>query len=433
MRESSVHTNSYAALRLETLIRIRWLAVIGQIVAVLVVYFWLEFNFLIVPCLAFVAFSAALNVFLKYNYPENTRWVGLPVVALLGYDILQLGLLLFLTGGIQNPFSALLAVPVVISAASQRAQSTIILFGWAILIATTLVFIHEPLPWYLGFELIQPIEIKAGVWTSIVAMMGFTSVYTYRVANESRNLAEALAATELVLQHEQHMSNLDGLSTAAAHELGTPLATIALVSKEMMREIPKESPLYEDAVLLRSQAGRCRDILRKISSLNSQTDENVVRLSIELVMEEVSAPHRDFDVILDVKGEGPKPSPKMHRNAAILYGLGNIVENAVDFANSRVTFSATWDNEKVVLLVEDDGEGFSSELLSKIGEPFLTTRGATKRETGGGLGLGVFIAKTLLERNGAELVFSNRTEKNKTGARVTITWARAKFDPLTQN
>lgn len=433
MKNQSLHNESFAALRLETLIRIRWLAVIGQTIAVLVVYFGLNFKFLILPCLAFIAVSAALNFYLKNKYPDNARWEGLPVVALLGYDIMQLAILLYLTGGIQNPFSALLVVPVVISASSQRVKSTVILFSWAICAATFLVFIHEPLPWYFGATLTQPIEIKVGVWSAIVAMMGFTSVYTYRVAYESRKLAEALAATELVLQNEQHVSNLDGLSIAAAHELGTPLATIALVSKEMMREIPKGSSLYEDAALLRSQAARCRDILQKISSLNSESDENVARLSIEILMEEISAPHRDFDVVLDVKGEGPRPSPKIKRNSAVLYGLGNIVENAVDFANTKVTFSAKWDDEKVVFVVEDDGEGFSTELLSKIGEPFLTTRGATKRETGGGLGLGVFIAKTLLERNGAELIFSNRKKEAKTGvgitgARVTITWQREKFD-----
>lgn len=433
MKNRLLNKDSFAALRLETLIRIRWLAVIGQIIAVLVVYFGLKFEFLIIPCLAFIALSAALNLYLKDRFPENARWEGLSVVALLGYDIMQLAALLYLTGGIQNPFSALLAVPVVISASSQRVQYTVILFSWAICAVTFLMFVHEPLPWYFGFELIQPMEIKFGVWSSIIAMMGFTSVYTYRVANESRKLAEALAATELVLQHEQHVSNLDGLSTAAAHELGTPLATIALVSKEMMREIPKESPLYDDAALLRSQAGRCRDILQKISSLSSESDDNVARLSIELLMEEITAPHRDFDVVLDVKGEGPKPSPQIQRDAAVLYGLGNIIENAVDFATSKVTFSAKWDEEKVVFVIEDDGQGFSTELLSKIGEPYLTTRGATKRETGGGLGLGVFIAKTLLERNGAELVFSNRKSDDEdeigiTGASVTITWERDKFD-----
>lgn len=438
MKNQLLHHESFAALRLETLIRIRWLAVVGQTIAVLVVYFGLNFKFPIILCLAFIAVSAVLNLYLKNKYPDNERWQGLPVVALLGYDIMQLAILLYLTGGIQNPFCALLVVPVVISASSQRIISTVILCSWAICAATFLMFIHEPLPWYIGATLTQPMEMKVGIWSSIVAVMGFTSVYTYRVANESRKLAEALAATELVLQNEQHVSDLDGLSIAAAHELGTPLATIALVSKEMMREIPKNSPLYEDAALLRSQAARCRDILQKISSLNSESDENVARLSIELLMEEISAPHRDFDVVLDVKGEGPNPSPKIKRNSAVLYGLGNIVENAVDFANTKVTFSAKWDEEKVVFVVEDDGDGFSTELLPKIGEPFLTTRGATKRETGGGLGLGVFIAKTLLERNGAELIFSNREKETEnevgvTGARVTITWQRNKFDRSTSS
>ncbi|MFK7902430.1 MAG: ActS/PrrB/RegB family redox-sensitive histidine kinase [Nitratireductor sp.] len=430
MKQQSIHSHSFASLRLETLVFIRWLAVIGQTIAVLLVYFVLEFQFAILPCLAFIALSAVLNIFLRYKFPANVRWQGLPVLLLLGYDILQLTLLLYLTGGIQNPFAALLVVPVVISAATQRAQNTTALFCWALAAATALVYFHEPLPWFEDVPLVHPIQLKVGIWAALAAMMGFTSVYTFRVADESRKLADALSATELVLQHEQDVSNLDGLSTAAAHELGTPLATISLVSKEMLREIPKDSDLYEDAALLRSQAERCKEILKKISSLSSEADETVSLMSVDLLIEEVCAPHRDFEVALNIESEGTKPQPKLKRNSAILYGLGNIVENAVDFAKSEVNFSATWDDEKLTFIVEDDGKGFSPELLARIGEPFVTTRSAANRETGGGLGLGVFIAKTLLERNGAQIVFSNKKKGANNGARVTIVWQRAQFEPI---
>ena len=428
MQDDFIIKNSMAALRLETLVRIRWLAVFGQSIAVVFVYFIMEFDFLILPCFGFIALSALLNVFLRYRYPGNIRWEGFQVTALLGYDIMQLALLLYLTGGLQNPFSALLAVPVVISAATQRVQNTITVFVWAIGAASLLVFFHEPLPWHAGSSFSLPLELKVGIWAAIVAMMGFTSVYTFRVADESRQLSKALAATELVLQGEQHISNLDGLATAAAHELGTPLATIALVSKEMLREISKGSNLHDDAVLLQSQAERCREILLKISSLSSAADENIARMSISVLMEEVVAPHRDFDVVLKVREAGEPPKPSLYRNAAILYGLGNILENAVDFADKEVTFLTEWDDKNIVFTIEDDGEGFQPDMLDRIGDPYVTSRGETVRETGGGLGLGVFIAKTLLERSGAILSFSNKTAEQDSGASVKIAWKRDEFE-----
>ncbi len=428
MTADSARRGESLALRLGTLVRIRWLAILGQLLAVVFVHFMLGFELLFLPIMLVIAASAWLNLFLRFRYPGNVRWRGQSVTALLAYDILQLALLLYLTGGIQNPFSVLLAVPVVISAATQRARDVFPLLGLAVAAATLLVFFHQPLPWFTPEGLELPFELKGGIWVATLSAMGFTSIYTFRVADESRKLADALAATEIVLQREQHVTNLDGLATAAAHELGTPLATISLVSKEMLRELPEGSPMHEDARLLKSQTDRCREILKKISSLSSAEDENIANMSINLLMEEVATPYRDGPVKLELLQLGSRPGPIMRRNSAILYGIGNLLENAVDFANGRVVFTGLWNDERVALKIGDDGPGFTSGLFEQIGDPFITRRSARQQETGGGLGLGLFIAKTLLERNGATLEFENNEDADRSGARVTIAWQRSDFE-----
>lgn len=428
MQENITQHRESLALRLETLTRIRWLAVIGQTLTVLFVYFQFGFDLYLMPCLLVIAASAWLNVFLRFRYPANVRWRGQAITALLAYDILQLAVLLFLTGGIQNPFAVLIVVPVVVSAAAQKSMEILPLFALALAVSIVLVFFHLPLPWFEPGGMIMPLELKLGIWVAIVSTMGFTSVYTYRVANESRKLADALAATEIVLQREQHISNLDGLAAAAAHELGTPLATITLVSKELLLSAEKGSSLHEDAELLKSQAERCREILRKISTLSSQEDENIASLSAPLLMEEVAEPHRDRGIDLVLEHDGEPPTPITRRNAAIIYGLGNLIENAVDFAKNKVTFKAEWTDSEITFAISDDGKGFPVNMLEKVGEPFISSRSGNNTESGGGLGLGLFIAKTLLERNGATLDFSNNSNEPMSGARVTISWQRGQFE-----
>lgn len=425
MPESVQQYRESLALRLETLIRIRWLAVLGQTAAVLFVHFGMQFELQLLLCLALIAMSAWLNIFLRLRYPGNVRWRGRAVTALLAYDILQLAVLLYLTGGIQNPFAILIAVPVVISAASQRVRNILPLLVSALGVSLLLVFFHEPLPWFANQSLSLPLELKVGIWVAIASTTAFTAVYVFRVADESRKLADALAATELVMQREQHMSHLDGLATAAAHELGTPLATISLVAKEMMRAAGDEPQWREDAELLKSQADRCREILKKISSLSSEGDENVSSLSLNVLMEEVAAPYHGFEKAIVISQTGDGTLPVMKRNPAVLYGLGNLLENAIDFARSEVTFCAEYDEDNVTLRISDDGTGFGEGMLEKAGEPFISARSGMRSQTGGGMGLGLFIAKTLLERNQAALRFSN---SGSGGATVEILWSRQDFE-----
>lgn len=415
--------NSNRSLRLQTLVRLRWLAVGGQSLAVIITAVWLQFPLPLVPCLVLIASLALLNTFLTIRFPPTHRLTPPAAFALLGLDLAQLTALLFITGGLANPFAPLLCVPVIISSASQPKPHSIVLAGFAVIGVTALAFSPYPLPWYPGTVLLIPRVLTAGIWFAIVSMTAFAAFYTYRVSLEASELSEALTATELVLQREKHLSQLDGLAAAAAHELGTPLATISVVAKEMERELGDDPRFGEDVHLLRSQSERCRDILKRLTTLSSESEEHMRLLPLSSLIEEVMAPHREFGIEIELKERGDRASePVGIRNAGILYGLGNLLENAVDYARKKVTVTAEHTAERVRVTIEDDGDGFSPDILMRIGEPYVTKR--QKDDSAGGLGLGLFIAKTLLERSGARLRFEN----GNPGARVSVEWPRALMD-----
>ncbi len=416
-------------LKLDTLVRLRWLAVAGQTITVLIVAYMLRFPLPIGLCFGLIALSAWLNLFLKIRYPSSLRLHGGTAILLLAYDVVQLGGLLYLTGGLQNPFAILMLVPVMVSATTLAPRLTITLGALVLALVSLLAFVHMPLPWHAGERLELPLLYVGGVWMALASAVVFMGVYAFRVAEEARQLADALTATELVLAREQHLSALDGLAAAAAHELGTPLATIALVAKELQHTLAAGSPLAEAIALLRSQTQRCRDILGKLTSLSEGGDQLLDRVPLSLLIEEVVAPHREVGIPIEValSGEGGA-EPVGRRNPAIHYGLGNLVENAVDFAEEKVTVEAVWSADALTLTIMDDGPGFAPEVIDHIGEPYVTTRAPSSGDAeAGGLGLGFFIAKTLLERNGGTLTLSNRTPPAH-GAVVRIVWPRAAMD-----
>lgn len=412
------------SMRLQTLVRLRWLAVAGQTVTVLIVSALLEFALPVFETVALIAALALVNLALSLRFPPTHRLEPLAALALLAFDLSQMSGLLFITGGLANPFAPLLCVPVIISFASLPLRHSMVLLAFAIVCTTILTVSPYPLPWHPDDILIIYPVLQLGIWCAIVSMMVFAAFYAYRVSMEATLLADALAATELVLEREKHLSQLDGLAAAAAHELGTPLATISVVAKEMERELSGDERFAEDVALLRSQSERCRDILRRLTSLSADNEEHLRRLPLSSLIEEVTAPHRQFGISFKLIEKGDRGSePVGNRNAGILYGLGNLVENAVDFARSTVTLTAEHDAERVTIIIEDDGEGFEPEVLSHIGEPYMSTRNR-ETERAGGLGLGLFIAKTLLERSGASLSFENRGP-DTSGARIRVVWPRS--------
>jgi two-component system sensor histidine kinase RegB len=427
------HNHPRRNVRLDTLVRLRWLAVIGQTTAVLVVYFGLEFELPLWACLAVIALSAWLNIALRLRFHMTQRLEPDRAAWLLAFDVAELAILLYLTGGLQNPFAFLFLAPVLLSATALPPRVTVILGGFAIACATVLVFTHYPLPWDPDDPLILPPIFMFGVWLSILLAIGFIGVYAWQITEESRQLSDALAATELVLAREQHLSALDGLAAAAAHELGTPLSTISVIAKELENAISADAPHGDDVRLLREQAKRCRDILSKITQL-SASGEPFDRMPLAALMEEVAAPYRNFGVAIDVHMAGDEsPEPNVARNPAVLYGLGNLMENAVDFAAEHVTVAASWTEETVGISITDDGPGFAPEIIARVGEPYVTSRpDLDKDDAPSGLGLGFFIAKTLLERSGATLSFSNRKPPEH-GAAVFVRWNRSDFErPLGQ-
>jgi two-component system sensor histidine kinase RegB len=423
------------SVRLDTLVRLRWLALIGQTTAVLVVYVGLDYELPIWACLAVIALAAWLNVALRVRFPMTQRLEPDRAAWLLAFDIAELAVLLYFTGGLQNPFSFLLLGPVLLSAPALPPRMTLVLGGFAIACATALVFVHEPLPWDTEPPLTLPAIYVMGVWLAILLAIGFIGLHAWQITEEARQLADALAATELVLAREQHLSQLDGLAAAAAHELGTPLSTITVIAKDLQLAIKPGTEHADDVRLLNEQAKRCRDILAKLTELSSSGNP-FDRMKLSSLIEEVVAPHRNFGVAIEVAlTPGDAAEPVGGRNPAILYGLGNLLENAVDFAHERVEVAASWTGDDVAVTISDDGSGFAPEIMERIGEPYVTSRRrqppAADGEAGGfeasGLGLGFFIAKTLLERSGATLDFENRAFPER-GAVVRVRWERSDFE-----
>lgn len=425
--ELSTRASSYSRrLHVATLLHIRWLVLGCQTMAVLFVGLYLGFQLPFATCIVLISLSAWLNLFLTFHYPFSYRLGSLPTTLILGFDILQLASLLFLTGGLQNPFALLILGPAAIAAASLKLRYILVLNFLVLLCVSFLSLKSLPLPWYPGETIIQPRLLTDGIWVAIVAALIFFTAYAYRFAEEARQLADAFTATELILQRENHLSNLDGLAAAAAHELGTPLATIQLVVKEMGYALKNQPEFKDDIELLSSQVARCRDILQHLTSLSTDENDAIYNMPLAALIEDIVAPHRNFGIQIAMQQEACEGGePILRRNPGILFGLGNLVENAVDFARSEVIVQYSWTEQFIRITIVDDGPGYLPAILDRIGEPYTTSRVADQH--GGGLGLGLFIAKTLLERSGAQLYFANSNKKNY-GAEVRLQWQRQQLE-----
>ncbi|MEQ1770068.1 MAG: ActS/PrrB/RegB family redox-sensitive histidine kinase [Devosia sp.] len=415
---------NWRPLRVATLVGLRWLAIAGQSIGVLFVAFGLGFPLPLAECLALIALSVVINIALLLRLGPGTRPSATVSTIQLAYDLLQLSGLLALTGGLHNPFSLLLLAPVSVSATTLPQRSTFFLAALAIASASVISVFHLPLPWDPAQRIVFDRVYVIGIWVSLVCGTVFIAAYTNRVAHEARQLADALTATELALSRHEQLSALDGLAAAAAHELGTPLSTIALAAKEMRADIPP-GPLADDVELIIAQSARCRAILAKLRSLRAGAGDPFAALPLSEILAEVVKPlEARGKAISIVADSGTTGEPVFPRNVGLLYGLGNLIENAMQFARSAVRVEAFWDQSSVGVTITDDGSGFAPEVIDRLGEPYLTTRArdGDAPDKPGGLGLGIFIAKTLLERTGARLAFENEAAEGN--ARVRIVWAR---------
>lgn len=428
--------NGAQNVRLATIVRLRWIAVAGQLLTIGFVKLWLGFEVPLAYCLALIALSAWLNVFLVIQFPPRHRLTDPVAASLLTYDMLQLAVLLYFTGGIGNPFVMLIIAPCIVSAATLPVGYTIAISALTLLCAYVLTYDYWPLPWFPGIRFELPLVYKVAILASVGTGLLFVAFYVRRLAIEGREMSAALAATKLILAREQKLHALDGLAAAAAHELGTPLSTIYLIAKELEHDLGSSHPHAEDLALLRTQSNRCREILRKLTRRPDAQDPMHTSVSIQEILSDAAAPYQELGkviIITSAPAEGVSGSdaaePIGVRQPGLFYGLGNIIENAVDFAQYNVEVAARWDADNIVVEITDDGPGFRHDLIESLGDPYVTTRGQHSGKSATeatGLGLGFFIAKTLLERSGATIELENRAAP-ETGARVRMTWPRSAF------
>ncbi|MBD3665207.1 ActS/PrrB/RegB family redox-sensitive histidine kinase [Sulfitobacter sp. TSTF-M16] len=426
-------------IRLRTMILLRWVALIGQLTAITVAPLVYGLQLELGLCYVAIGASVIANLAATFLFPENKRLTEKENLAMVMFDLLQLGFLLYLTGGLHNPFAILLLGPVTISATALSLRSTIVICGVAIVLISALANFHLPLITQSGEVLRIPQLFVFGHWIALMIAVVFTSAYSRRVTTEVHSMSDALAATQLALAREQKLTDLGGVVAAAAHELGTPLATIKLASSELLNDLKDSPDLAEDAALIRDQADRCRDILRDMGR-TGKADLHIRSAPLQAIIEESAEPHiergKDVQFILGTNDSPARLQPDIWRQPEIIHGLRNLIQNAVDFAQDTVWIESRWSDEDVSIRVIDDGPGFPPHLLGRIGDPFMRPsnrpRASSQRPAYEGMGLGLFIAKTLLERTGASLQFANGPERagdtGKTGAIVQVTWPRAKVD-----
>ncbi len=410
---------------------LRWIAVIGQAIAVLFVYFGLHLTLPLGACLALISASAWFNIFLATGIGGKRLASIYGLFAQLFFDLVQLAWLLGLTGGVSNPFLILLGVPVIVAVTVLPARSALLLALMTLLAMLALVFWAQPLPWYAGVRPQIPTLYVIGLATAFVVTTGFAAISIWRISEEGKNMHRALAATEAVLARESRLSALGSLAAATAHELGTPLGTIQIIAKEMTRELPKDSPSMEDAHLLLEQASRCRQILSQLSAGNAEKDPVFARQPLSALLDEIAAPlmasGKSINVSVAAKsGAGDTPEPVIKRRSEITHGLGAFSENAVDFAASRVDLRALWDDNWIEILICDDGQGIAENIMEKLGEPYVTSRRGGDASGHGGLGLGFFIAKTLIERTQGMVKVGHSAQLG--GAMIRVIWSRAAIE-----
>lgn len=404
-------------MRLRTLILLRWMAIAGQLAAILAADRIYGLQLPLGWCYLAVGISVLANLFSIALFPENKRLSEDEAFLTLLFDLAQLVFLIFVTGGLTNPFALLVLAPVTISASALRLRSTVLLAGVAILLISVAGIWHLPLRFADGREFVIPSLFEFGFWLSIVIGILFLGLYSRRVAMEIRTMSEALLATQMALAREQKLTDLGGVVAAAAHELGTPLATIKLVSAELMAELKDHPELLADARLIRDQADRCRDILRDMGRAGKD-DLHLRQAPLSAVLREAAEPHmargKTVEFAFAPVAGGSERQPTILRRPEIIHGLRNLIQNAVDFAKARVWVEGEWSDSRVTVRIIDDGEGFPPSVIGRIGDPFVRSRRVgqegAQRPGYEGMGLGLFIAKTLLERSGAELTFANASD-----------------------
>lgn len=418
--------------RLRTLLRVRWFAIVGQSAAILAAVQVYGLQIQTGYAVAVIGLAIIANLYFTAVYPKNKRLSETEAYFMLIIDIFQLTLLLYVTGGIVNPFAVLILAPVTIAATVLQLRNTLTIGVVAVTLISLISRYSQPIATADGVVLTLPPLIQFGFWAALVIGIAFIAVYARQVTMEMHAMSEALLATQLALAREQKLTDLGGVVAAAAHELGTPLSTIKLISSELMEEFKEDTEHYEDLALIGNQTDRCRDILRSMGRAGKD-DLHMRHAPLETVVREAAEPHlnRGKDVIFHVAPaeDDALDQPSIPRRPEIVHGLRNLIQNAVDFAESTVQINVTWGHDMINVRIMDDGKGFPASVLPRIGDPFVRRKKQANDRPGyEGMGLGMFIAKTLLERSGATLTFANTRTKTQAhplrGALISVRWPR---------
>lgn len=449
MAEPNAHILSHEArfswVRLRTLVMLRWMTIAGQSAALSIAVTWVKVDIRVDLAASIIGLAVAFNIVATVVFPENRRLSPCAALLTLLFDLTQLAALLALAGGLMNPFAVLLLTPVVMASTALNLRATILLSLVAVGLISALLAYPAPMKLLNGDVLQVPGILADGFWVALITSVGFLALYSRKIMVEIFSMSQALAATQTALGREQRLTALGGVVAAAAHELGTPLATIKLVSTEMANDLADQPALLEDVELIRDQANRCRDILHEMG--RSGKDDTFMQIApISALVLEAMEPHlkRGKHIVPRINGrinDGPGADHMLvARQSEIIHGLRNLIQNAVDFAAQTVWVDIDWDKTTLKVHVGDDGPGYPAHLLGRIGDPFVRKRGYIDPRRPGyeGMGLGLFIAKTLLERTGAQLTFANGSRQEEsdmpvdkarpTGAIIEVVWDRTTLE-----
>ena len=412
-------------LRLEkkTVVILRWIALIGQLLTIYFVHFFIGFNLPLIFCSLTIFCGGLTNIFIQFNFKKN-QLSNIESTILLFYDVIQLAVLIYLTGGVTNPFIIFLIVPALISSTLLNLASTLFLSIITIISLVLLTFNYFPLPSEGNLHFHVPDYYIFSIPSALVIALIFLNYFGFRFGYEARRRGNALNRLELVLAKEQELESIGHQAAAAAHSLGTPLSTITVIAKELKKEIVDNKEFKDDVDTILEQAKKCGDILKKISQNQIVDDEYVKNITLQDLLFEIT---KSFENIteknINLNLENAKKRISIKRSAELTYGIRNFVGNAVKFSKENIDINLVGDNQTTTLQISDDGPGFPDDIYKIIGEPYISTK-SKKLKSKAGLGLGTFIGKTLLERKKANIEF---LKSSNGGALVEISWNNKDF------
>ena len=413
-------TSKYYSLKKSTYISLRWIAIIGQLISINIVYFYFKFDFDFVSSNIIILFGIISNFYLIIFY-NKTQISDRAALIFLLIDIFQLASLIYLTGGVSNPFVIFLIIPSVFASSNLGIRSNLLLVTTTVIIIIFLTFYSKELPKPLSDHFHVNVYYSYAIPISLIIALIFLNYFAIIFGSESRLRKEALNKMEKVMAKEHELLSLGGQAAAAAHSLGTPLSTIKIVTQELSKQLKDQKDLHQDISLLSSQVERCNQILKRLS-LNPKQEDEFIDEDLTMrnyIYEIVSSFKETSKKIFILNFDQDSNSKKITKSIEIVYGLRNFIGNANKFSHNKIFITLKSDSDLTEIIVEDDGEGYPNDILSKIGEPYLKSiRKIDKNKTG--LGLGLFIGKTLLEKNFAKLNFRN--SKTRNGAEVVIKW-----------